>query len=101
MWTGSRVSVRNRDPSEWLTRSDTRSRLTRSENPLQGVVQTVVGIRVSVWPSVDRYADDIARGIEATGAQDARKLITDVPFEGFKARTEERGAADSVLFLSR
>ena len=65
------------------------------------VGQAVVGVGVAVRPAVDGDRDDVARRIEAAGAEDARELIADVALEGLERRRQQVGAADAVLFLPR
>src|SRR5579871_3669902 len=62
-----------------------------------GIEEIVVFIGVTVRPSVDGYGADIARGVEATGAEDAAKLITDISLEGLERSGKQITSADFVL----
>src|SRR5262245_3504872 len=78
---GGPVRVRNRDQPERLSRLDARPIVGRGVDPLQRIVERVVGIRVAVRPAIHRDRDDVARRIEAAITEAPPQLVADLPLE--------------------
>src|SRR5206468_3338498 len=60
MRTGRRIRVRDRDQPERPSRLDARTIVGRRVDPLERVVQRVVGVRVAMRPAVHGNRDDVA-----------------------------------------
>ena len=54
--------------------------------PLHRVEERVVGVGVAVRPAVHGEGEEVARGIEAEGAEHAAELVADLPLEGLERR---------------
>ena len=89
LWTRGGIRVGDRDEPERFARHNTGARVAVGEDPFDRVVQAVVGVRISVRPSIDGDGDDVACGIEPARAQNAYGLLADVALEGLECRRVE------------
>src|SRR5208283_2272704 len=83
-----------------LPSDDARTRGGLGEHPFRRVVEAIVGIGVTVRPSIHGDSNDIARRIEAPRGQNARELISDLELECFKTGCQQLRSADAMLLLA-
>src|SRR5215831_7937622 len=90
------VGIRDVNASERLTTDDA---WTLGIGPIQWFEQRIVLVGVTVRPSIDSDALNVARGVEASTGEHASELIADVALEYVEGCGHQLVASSAVLVL--
>jgi len=99
--TCPRVGVRDCDEPVRLAGDHIWSGIGIRVHPFHRLVEAVICVGVPMRPAIYSYRDDVTARIEASGPEDAGKLVSNLTLERLKRRSEQLISSQPVLFLAR